>query len=480
MINTQILIDSRYRDFSKYSNESKFTINFESIYKNILAVRLETLELTNTINYISSTKGNNYVTLHLPDVINDPIGIKISLENTQLQHIDSIKTLFNSLITEDLLNISLERYFYIFYLNDNCIITFDFNDTSNPISLATPLTIYSGWYSMYGLVILIQNYIQTKYNERVSSNNGSSINLDSGHFTINSFTLNIFDKRFINDIRVDTISGATYSSGLSINLTQFKSDLYEQYVSSNTFIPSNTGSGILDNLIDSKKSIYYINNVSGTPTNNVLYNISMSVNTNTLKVSFSNNYDGFYYTSDDWTTIEQFTKSNILNKDIAPLQINFNTQGSTQSSFTNNIININSLTYPSLGYYLGYRLLNNNFTLSSVFNETLMSSILTATKNHNTFGEDYIFLKINNWGDYDFFNEPVYSKIYLRSPLYTATTFINKVYHVSMIEYVFPKITNISKLDIELVDYLGKTVELNGTDFSLTLSLRHTDKKTIM
>ena len=40
--------------------------------------------------------------------------------------------------------------------------------------------------------------------------------------------------------------------------------------------------------------------------------------------------------------------------------------------------------------------------------------------------------------------------------------------------------TNIQKLDIELIDYLGNTVDLNGIDFSFTLSLKqifNTDQK---
>jgi hypothetical protein len=57
-----ISIDSKYRDFIKYPNESKFTLNFEKIYKNIVSAKLVSLELTNSINYISSTKNNNYVT----------------------------------------------------------------------------------------------------------------------------------------------------------------------------------------------------------------------------------------------------------------------------------------------------------------------------------------------------------------------------------------------------------------------------------
>jgi len=62
MEDTLISIDSKYRNFSTYSNESKFTFTPEKIYKNVVSVKMVSLELTNTINYISSSKNNNYFT----------------------------------------------------------------------------------------------------------------------------------------------------------------------------------------------------------------------------------------------------------------------------------------------------------------------------------------------------------------------------------------------------------------------------------
>jgi len=477
MEDTLISIDSKYRDFTKYSNESKFTVNLEKMYKNIVSIKMISLEITNTVNYVSSSKGNNYFTLHFPNITNDSVGVKISLNDTQLQDITNIQKLINSLITSTILSASPERYFYIFYLNSDCIINFDFNLSSSPSSLSTPLTITSGWYSVYGLFILIQNYIQTKYNDRISYLNinktSISINLDSGKFIINSFILNIFDRRSDNNIRADSFTEKSYTSTLSNNFTSLKNDLYKFYITDTiTFIPINSGTGILDLLISNKTSVYYINSSNTTPgsNNNMLYNISMASNINTLRASFNNIFKDYYFTTNNWSTSTLFTSSNISIKDIPQYQINFNTPGSTSSSFTNNIININSLTYPSIGYYLGYRLLNNSFILSPILDGT--SLILTATKNYNIFGEDYIFLKINDWGGFDFFNQIIFSKIFLKSSFNTSINYINKTNYYTNKEYVFRQLTNISKLDIELIDYLGNTVDLNGVDFSFTLSLR--------
>ena len=69
MEDTLISIDSKYRDFTKYPDESNFTFILEKIYKNIVSVKLVSLELTNSINYISSSKKNNYIFLRLQQVI---------------------------------------------------------------------------------------------------------------------------------------------------------------------------------------------------------------------------------------------------------------------------------------------------------------------------------------------------------------------------------------------------------------------------
>ena len=160
-----------------------------------------------------------------------------------------------------------------------------------------------------------------------------------------------------------------------------------------------------------------------------------------------------------------FTNQNILLEDIPQFQIDFSNENKI-ISFNNNIMNVSSLKYPSIGYYLGYRSLNNSFVLSPINNGMKLS--LTATKNYNILGEDYIFLRINDWGNFDFFNQILFSKIFLRSDLIATNktnNYINK-------EYVFRQLTNISKLDIQLIDYLGNQVNLNGVDFSFTISLR--------
>lgn len=471
MEDTLISIDSKYRDITKYPNESKFTLNFEKIYKNIVSVKLVSLELTNSINYISLAKNNDYITLYFPNILNDPDGIVITFNDIQIQNIDNIinefNNEFNNQFNNNLLDYYPEKYFYIFYLNNNCQITFDFNIQTQPNILKTNLVLKTGWYSIYGINRIIQNYIKNNYSARQTfvrlTPNTPNIDLDNGNFIINSFTLNIYDKRFSDNIRNDIFPQNNYNIN---NLQNFQNDIYSLYLSDIiNYIPDINGNGILDNLIKNMNSVYFINSKNSEPeSNNILYNLSLNYNPNTIKVSFINNFYNYYYTIDNWTTSTKFTNNNITIQDIPQYQIDFSNL--SKSIFTNNIININSLKYPSIGYYLGFRAVNNSSLLSPTIKNTQL--LITGTKNYNVFGDDYIFLRINDWGNFDFFNQILFSKIFLRSELTTinkTNNFINK-------EYVFNQLKTINKLDIELVDYLGNTVDLNGIDFSFTLSFR--------
>lgn len=367
MENILISIDSKYRDLIKYPNESLFIIDLDKIYKNIISVSLISLELTNSTNFTSSLKGNNYFTLHFPNKLNDPIGIKVLCEITESININNIINLINNNI-KDILEINKNKYSYIFYLSTTTIINMNYN--------VQTLILNIGWYSISGLILIISNFIK--------KNNISNIQ---------PFDLNIFDNNF---------------KSIEITTNNFSS-IYN-------LIP------IIDNL-------------------NNLYNIEFSIIDITKKIQIIN--DKKY------------------NNIIPEFEIDFNT----------NTNNTNNHKYLSLGYYLGFRLINGNYILTPKLNDDKTKLILYATKLYNIFGDDYIFLKINDWGNFDFFNKIIFSKFYLRSLSLIGKTncFINR-------EYIFNKLSTISKLDIELIDYLGNTVDLNGVDFSFTLSLKVQNK----
>ena len=559
-----INIDSRYRDIIQYPNEAKFRIYFEKMYKNIIAITINSFEICNCINYISTAKCNNYIIIHLPNKFSDPSGTILMLPDSLLQSIVSIKSIFNGLFTgffntnrnleiHSFNNILFaEKYFYVFHLYKSVTVSFDFNEIIEPTTLQNNLIINKGWYSIYGLVILIQQYIQQKYNERQTyfKNNPtiSTIPLDSGTFElINDFTLHIFDRRFrslntdLDCIRSDPIPNKSFdintnnvNNDLKSNLDELKYHIYKVYINdTTTFIcpkPISSESGILDKLVNNTYEIpagyvgfsfplmsgskYHINNKpeAPTPDDTQIYNLSCEINLSNY-VYFRNSFTDtkcrkFYYYFVDITdfslsTWKKLNEDNIiinmfsnlllrpfllehkfitsvqsndplyqvtLEYDIADFEIDFNTNkcGEQENPITDGIINIKKLKYLSIGYYMGYRpnpsKLIDKFLINS--NIDFTDRIMTAPKFFDTTGHNYIFIKINDWGYIDFFGESLMAKILLTSGLGNPKLddFVNQGYR-------FRQPININKLDIELVDYLGNTLDLNGSNFSCTIQL---------
>jgi len=549
-----INIDSRYRDIIQYPNEAKFKINFEKMYKNIIAITINSLEICNCINYISLIKGNNYIKIYLPNKQNDPFGCVLMLPDGLLQSILSIKSIFNGLFTgffntnrnlqiHTLNNIAFaEKYCYIFYLYESVTITFDFNSELLPVILQNSLIINKGWHSLYGLVIQIQKYIEQKYNERKEyiTNNplATTINLDSGNFELIMFDLKIFDRRLrstiptLDCIRSDPINGNSFVlNNIKLNLTAIKEHIYKTYINDiTTFIcnltPSATN-GILDKLVNnsyvipvnyvhagqflSSGSKYHINSTAAAPTldDTQIYYLSCEINLSNY-VYFRNSFTDtkckkFYYyyvdingikpsswklldgdiiintfsslssrkflLDNQFITLAQFNDplyTVTLEYDIADFEIDFNTNKNVDNPVIDGIINIKKLEYLSIGYYMGYRpdmsKPTDNFLKVSIMDYT--DRIITAEKFFDTTGNNYIFMKINDWGYIDFFGESLMAKILLTSGLGNPKLddFVNQGYR-------FRQPININKLDIELVDYLGNTLDLNGSNFSCTIQL---------
>ncbi len=558
-----INIDSRYRDRTLYPSEAKYRINFEKTYKNIISARLVSVEITNTINYIDSKKDNNWFKVHLPNKTNDPEGIILQLEDGLLQVIGSIRSIINILFevytntNGSLQQLSIdfqpfaEKYFYFFYLNDAVTFTFDFNSAILPSKLSEKLTINPGWHSVYGLVIQLNKYVQTCYDlrkEYVNSNPSTpSINLDSGNYKLNNFDLRVWDRRFrsldgtseptTNDcVRVDNI----ITTGIDYNIndiTTLKNQIYQNYISDiSTYIPVDSGTGILDKLIGDtyiiptgyvgadgtstyeSGSIYNINDTADTPSTDStqIYNLQMQINYINYTVSFQNDFttdtsagiDYYFYWVDPSGDISKNTWENsdivtdeisnrlanltsksflrkhkfiteaqlndpyfnaTLEKDLASFDIDFNTYESLQNPVVNGIVDVKRMQYPPLGFFLGYRAdikkTENQFLISSVIDDT--TAAVKATKIYDTTGDDYMLLKINDWGYIDFFSTKVFAKILITTGLGNSRVddYINK-------EFRFRQPINIQKLDIELIDYLGNTLDLNGFDWSFTLELK--------
>ena len=487
-----INIDSNYRDIKKYQNESKFDLLLDNLYKNIISIKMTSFEFDNNniqnliYNLISSSKNNNYFKLYLPNKLNDPDGTIIYL-NDELTDINSILTN----ITTHLNNLqNNEKYFYIFYLNDITTITFDFNNIVGvqPLSLSEKLILNEGWYSIYGIIKIITNYIITKHNELtvyMNNNLGTPIiNLYNYNFQLLSFTLNIFDRRFVNIsncIRIDTIPliNCTMNNLLS-NIQFLKTTFYNIYLSDiTTYNITLSGIGILDKLASGTfnpnitlNSKYYINNNNSIiNNNNLLYNFNTYLLQ--LKVRIINLYNLYYFNNmnswdpvinlldkkyllnNNYITLSEYNNNNYipnLNKDIAEFEIDFT------------INNINT----SLGYYLGF--IDNSNTYINSYSPILIinntSKYVEATNNNNIYINNYLFLNVNNLGCINLNNNYMLSKIIFHTFNYNRyISYINN-------EYILRQPINIQKLEIQLVDYLGNQFNLNNFNYSFTLELK--------
>jgi hypothetical protein len=134
----------------------------------------------------------------------------------------------------------------------------------------------------------------------------------------------------------------------------------------------------------------------------------------------------------------------------------------------------NSGPYPSLGYILGFR----KNTYNSVLNGE--KRYVKSESQLDVIGDNYIFLKVNDYGRIYNFNqlnnnnegeELIYSylaKVILNTPkgdkVFDNNNFITK-------EYIFRQPTNIDRIDVELIDPLGKTIDMVYMDFSFTLEI---------
>ena len=508
-------IDSKYRDLQLYPNENKFRINLDKSYKNIVSAKIVSIEINNTLTYLSDVKNNNFIKVHLPNKINDPEGIILKLPRGLYQSITSIQNIYNAYFSSafnnnnNLNNISKERYFYIFYLNNSVTINFkrqddnivpiiqegEYINTSFNTDLGN-LIIPAGWHSLYGLTVQIQNYLKT-------------LTIPYGIFKMSAFSLRIWDRRFRkpndndDNIRIDVINEfEVIGSNLTENLSTLKSYIYFQYINDTTnFITDTNNNGIIDRLIHNTFTIpngytrggvllqsgskYHVSNskvAAPTGTNIQLYNLSMVADFTRVLVYFRNNFNNttttfFYYyfidaTSQGWNKVDTNNNqvnllSNLgvsnLSKDIPQYQIDFNTYNTIESAYSNNdsIFDVKKMRYPTLGFYLGFR--NNDY----ISNNENADQTIYAEKIFDTTGDDYLFIKINDWGHFDFFGQRILGKILMTTALGSPKLedYISK-------EYRFKQPVNVQRLDIELVDYLGNSVDLNGFDFSFTLELK--------
>jgi hypothetical protein len=232
----------------------------------------------------------------------------------------------------------------------------------------------------------------------------------------------------------------------------------------NDFVTANSSSpyAVLQNF-----KCYYYND----PSNKYkLYNNTSVYNKIILYYSTASNYpsSNTFSSSFDTAIFNGNTNSNHIT-----VQFNINQLQMIQPQpylyQSNNIVNetnyssnfnnssINNKSYPSLGYYMGFR--KNSYVLTM--------GIPVIAEEHSYFDiENYVFIKLNEWGYVDHFNNKMFAKILLNSN--TGDVLLNEF---NTKEYIIKQPINIQTLYVELVDYLGNPFSTGGKDFSFTLQL---------
>jgi hypothetical protein len=150
--------------------------------------------------------------------------------------------------------------------------------------------------------------------------------------------------------------------------------------------------------------------------------------------------------------------------------VNEYTNTITLKNLTNNYtyeINFNNeqYDYVSLGYMLGYRGIEYTLTVANSLGDNIIGEAQADLD-----GENYLFLRINDYGS--IYVSPklpykVLAKIVLNN---TKQSFVfNNGQDLMFKTYKFRQPTDVKSLEIELLDYNGNRLNINGIDYSFTL-----------
>lgn len=202
--------------------------------------------------------------------------------------------------------------------------------------------------------------------------------------------------------------------------------------------------------------------------------ISSSEIPNHFFVFSSNRKNNFFRINDilitipdnNYTIIQLINElNNQINLTIGPNTFSFNLE--------NNKVNFNSINpglfvitfdnqnyiYPSLGNYLGF----NKKTYSAI-------NFIKATSFYDVDGEQYLFLRINNFGNLNI-QPQIPKKALTKIILKSKKNEINYDYDNDTTKtFIFKQPQNISNLEIELLDAYGNRLE-NNIDYSFTIEV---------
>jgi len=208
--------------------------------------------------------------------------------------------------------------------------------------------------------------------------------------------------------------------------------------------------------------------------------------------TFTVNITEGYYASDSLLLEiqEQFDKANLFMETEFKIIFNYNNGFCTIENdkyFKVEFSNFPSI-YPSLGYQLGFR--KDNYTSSPIVEGGSAVFIISSESQLDTIGDQYLFLKINDYGvifhDYEDIitkdssgtiigrekyvgDKNVFAKIILNTNkaeqvFDNGSNFLTK-------SYIFRQPIDLDRFNISLTDPRGNIVDMVHMDFSLTLEI---------
>jgi hypothetical protein len=133
----------------------------------------------------------------------------------------------------------------------------------------------------------------------------------------------------------------------------------------------------------------------------------------------------------------------------------------------------NDNKHKSLGYRLGYIFNDCNYLAKNQVSSIDASGNPIYSWVGDTFlnitKEDYLFVRINDYGVIynDSREKTLLAKIILNDSQFVidnGANFLTKT-------YIFKQLINLSKLEIELINHYGQTIDMNYIDFSMTLEV---------
>jgi hypothetical protein len=118
-----------------------------------------------------------------------------------------------------------------------------------------------------------------------------------------------------------------------------------------------------------------------------------------------------------------------------------------------------------LGYLLGFRQNNYNIQINGITGDSIRGEAQADPD-----GENYLFLKVNDYGSI-YISPKLPSKVLAKIVLdATKQGFVfNNGQDLIYKTHKFRQPTDVKSLEIELVDYNGNRMNVNGIDFSFTL-----------